>query len=309
MSRLMGIRVKLFVIGPIKYINDEKKIRFRLSGPLITGGFLLLEVGSYVNDKKSLISYSNKYIKILYGGLIATFTIICISVLFIIKNKYTDICIMVLITNWLIFISAFSRSTSVYGDYCLIDLLKRNPEFIISIFSVQFSSEYPINNFIVEEAELFVEKTLFKCEYNNMVLTLMNRIIDQKIVNGENLSSNFINFKEWIFNFYFKSLKGYIMYDTKIIKVAYKMLLHEYSLNKNNLKLDNYKSLEEFLTLNNYINFKYFYRMSESLKGLFIDRIGFNEEYKEYICDVGQILSECSNYKYLLEDIIEKLRY
>lgn len=25
MSRLMGIRVKLFVIGPIKYINDEKK--------------------------------------------------------------------------------------------------------------------------------------------------------------------------------------------------------------------------------------------------------------------------------------------
>ena len=88
-----------------------------------------------------------------------------------------------------------------------------------------------------------------------MVLTLMNRIIDQKIVNGENLSSNFINFKEWIFNFYFKSLKGYIMYDTKIVKVAYKMLLHEYSLNKNNLKLDNYKSLEEFLTLNNYKNF------------------------------------------------------
>lgn len=73
---------------------------------------------------------------------------------------------------------------------------------------------------------MFVEKILSKYEYNNMILPLMNRIIDKKIVNEEDLSISFIKFKEWIFNCYFKSLNGNIMYDANIIKLAYKFLLH-----------------------------------------------------------------------------------
>ncbi|MBW9149874.1 hypothetical protein K2F40_12990 [Clostridium sp. CM028] len=279
MSKLVCIKLKLFVVGP----------------------------SIYMNDKKSLLSYTNQYIKILYGGPIFTFVIILISSLFIIENKFTVICMILLIVNWSIFITIFYSSISVYGDYCLIDLLKRKPEFVILMFSIQFSSEYPINNFIVEESELFVDKILSKCEYNNMVVALINRIIDQKIINGENLSIQFIKFKEWIFNYYFKSSKGNIMFDAKIIKVAYKFLLHEYSLTKYELKLDNYKNFDKFLTLNNYNTFKYFAMINESLRGLFSDGTGFDKKYKEYICDAGQILSKCSNYKNLLEDIMKKL--
>ncbi|WAG68384.1 M50 family metallopeptidase [Clostridium sp. CF011] len=309
MSKLVCIKLKLFVVGPIIYMNDKKRkiFRFRLSGPLISGGFILPEINDEINDKKSLLSYTNQYIKILYGGPIFTFVIILISSLFIIENKFTVICMILLIVNWSIFITIFYSSISVYGDYCLIDLLKRKPEFVILMFSIQFSSEYPINNFIVEESELFVDKILSKCEYNNMVVALINRIIDQKIINGENLSIQCIKFKEWIFNYYFKSSKGNIMFDAKIIKVAYKFLLHEYSLTKYELKLDNYKSFDKFLTLNNYNTFKYFAMINESLRGLFSDGTGFDKKYKEYICDAGQILSKCSNYKNLLEDIMKKL--
>ncbi|HHT56149.1 hypothetical protein [Herbinix luporum] len=47
--------------------------------------------------------------------------------------------------------------------------------------------------------------------------------------------------------------------------------------------------------------------LSESLKGLFDEGTGFEPKYRDYVSDAGQILSECSNYKDLIKDIMMKL--
>lgn len=309
MSKLMGIRLKLFVVGPIKYINDnnEKALKFRFSGSLITGGFILPEINNEIEDRSKFYLYTNKYINILYGGPIFTFITIVISSLFIIVNKFTSISMIFLIINWSIFINIFSSSINVYGDYCLIDLLKRKPELTILMLSTQFASEYPINKFILEEAEEIVDKTLSKSEYNNMILVLINRIIDYKIINGQNLSVQCDKFKEWIFNYYFNSLRGNIFNDAKFIKVAYKILLHEYSIKKNKSILVNYEKFDKFLALNSYNNNKYLLDIHENLKDLYIRGKGFNIKFSKYVCDVGQIFSECKNYNKMLNDIINKL--
>lgn len=269
-SKLLGINLKLFIVGPNKYIKDKNKkiIRFRFLGPLMTGGLILNEINNEVNDQSSLKLYTNKYIKILYGGPIFTLTIIIVSSIFIIANKFTIICMIVLVTNWIIFINIFYSNVNVYGDYCLIDLLKEKPEFIISTFSNQFPLEYPVNDFIIYESEVFVDKMLLNGEYNNLILALINRIIDIKIIREEKLSIESSRFKDWMFNYYFEHSTKNLMVDAKIIKVAYKLLLHEYCLTKNELKIDNYKSFKKFINLMNYNNYKYLNMLDESLKGL-----------------------------------------
>lgn len=309
MSKLVSIDLKLFVVGPFKFMKDKNKTIFkiRLSGALMSGGFILPEINNEVKDRTSLDVYKYKYIKILFGGPLFTFVIIVVSAILIIVSKFTIICICILILNWSIFINIFYSSAVVYGDYCLINLLKEKPESIVLMFANQLSAEYPINNFIVKQCEIFVEQVLEKGEYNRLLIPVINRIVDEKIVKGQDISNECMEFKAWIFNCYFNSSSKDLMLDAKIIKLAYKFLLHEYSLTKDKLKLDNYESFQNFLKTRNYDKAKYFSILSKSLKILFEEKNGFDDSYKIYICDAGQILSECDNYKKLVEDILKRL--
>jgi len=297
--KLFGWKIKLFVSGPLIYLNDEpqKRIRLRFSGILMNGGFVLPKINNQVFDEFSLEQYKKEYIKVLYGGPCLTLLIILLGTLFILLNKNSLIGVLLLIINWPIFINLFSNDKNVFGDIALADFIKRDSNDISFTFHNCFWTEYPLNNFIVGKSELFLDSMLSNGYYNELAFAVIDSILIDKIIKSQDLGKEVVEFEKWLFNNSEAFMKENILFQIKIIKIYYKFLFHQYALDKNSLNLEYYHKFMRFVKLNPlYPNSQYLKILSENINDLYLAKACFNSKYNKHICDLSSILANCSNY-------------
>ena len=180
----LGYKVKLIVVGPIIYTenNNSHSLKLNGSGLLIFGGCVIPKINSIIHDAPSLEKCVKEYIQLLYGGIIGTIILIISSCVFILANQYTLISMVILIINWPILLNLFMNNNLVFGDYCLIDLLKSEPEYLVSFLGNNMDVEYPLNVFIKEKMNEHLDGVLIKKEYNELIISLTEKIIDEFIL-------------------------------------------------------------------------------------------------------------------------------
>ncbi len=308
--KMMGLKLKLFVAGPLIYIVNqrESRVKIRRFGTLIMGGCVLPQINNILFDKLELDSLNNKYIKILYGGIFATFLMVLISMISIILKVGILNSLSVLIINWAILINVFNIDNNVYGDFVLINLLKKRSEMIIFVLLNNYCAEYPLNKFLVEQAEEVATKFLSKSKFNELSLALIDRIVNISIIKHEKLNSEFLEYKYWIFNNYFDSEGMNFNLNLQMIKLGYKFLLHEYSLNKEKTQKENYLKFKRYIMKNNYCERSvYFQKLIYSIEGMYERNEKFDIKYKGLICDLDDLLDKCENYNNMIKGIIKRL--
>jgi hypothetical protein len=99
---ILRFKVKIFKVGPIKYINnaDKGKIVFNKNGLFLGGGYVIPEINESIYDEITLNKFGKEYIYFIYSGIIITIAVIIISCIFIIFNKVVFLSLLLLIINW-----------------------------------------------------------------------------------------------------------------------------------------------------------------------------------------------------------------
>jgi Peptidase family M50. len=308
--KALRYKLKLFVIGPIIYIKNNKsyKLKRNRSGLLLFGGCVMPEINDIICDELSLNKCVKQYIKLLYGGIWGTIALIVSSSIFILINKYTVINLIILIINWAILINSFSNDNLVFGDYCLIELLKSRPYYLVAFFQNNLATEYPLNSFVKTKMDNFLERILLKREYNELILSLIDKILDDYIIEQKMLTEELERFKNWVFDNYGQFNKVNKSLIISIIKSSYKFLLHEHSIGMSREFLCNYKKFENYLSNNeNFKRYEYIKRMINTLQVLEKNE-GFLELDSKYpISDLEDLLKDCDNYNKKIILIISKL--
>ena len=249
-----------------------------------------------------------KYIKVLYGGILGTVALIILSCVFIVVDQHTFINMCILIINWPILINTFKNNNLIFGDYCLTDLLKSKPKYLVSFFLNNLVIEYPLNTFIKVKMTELLDGVLINKEYNELLLSLAEKILDEFIIEGKKLSCAMEGFKLWIFDNY-QQIDGENMnLRIVIIKVSYKFLLHEYSLGNYKEFQNHYEKFKKnLLKYHSMMQYDYIKRVMNTLKVL-----NTKGEFKKYdskyiISDLEGLLKQSDNYNKRTNLIINKL--
>lgn len=308
--KVLGYRIGLIVVGPFIYTKNSKRssLTFNLSGQLIFGGCVIPEINDKIYDEVSLDISAKQYIKVLFGGVFGTIALVILSGILIIFNKYNAVGVILLIINWLVLINTFQNSNLVFGDYCLISLIKSSPCYLVSLLLNNLALEHPMNTFVKIKMSELLDRIISNEQYNELLLSLAEKVLDEYIIEGNPLDKSMSDLKHWVFNNYQLLDEGNFPLRIAIIKASYKFLLYEYSIGKHNDFIEDYKKFKEYLIkyeqLKRYDDIK---RMMNTLKEIEEKGSlkGFNSEY--IISDLENLLSNCDNYTVRTKVIIEKL--
>lgn len=308
--KILGLEIILFNAGPIKYIKngDKSKSIFNKQGLLFGGGYVIPEINKAIYDEASFNKFIKKYICFIYGGIIVTIIIIIIALFFIIFNKAVLINLIILIVNWPILLKSFNNENLNFGDFYIINMLKKQPDNICGVLQNNLMVEYPLNCFLVTKIENFLKDSINKEEYDELILGLADKILDEYIIQEKKLSYELEQLKKWVFNNYSKRNNNNLILITSIIKLSHKFLLHEYSLKMKDEFMDDYNKLNDYILKNNHLTkYEIIKRVMDTLKFLSDDGKLLKADFKYIISDLEFLVSECDNYKKKVLLIINKL--
>ncbi|WP_164850221.1 site-2 protease family protein [Clostridium prolinivorans] len=306
----MGFKIKIFKVGPIKYINNGGKIKivFDKVGLLLIGGFVTPEVNGVIYDQAGFSKFNRQYIKFIFSGIIVTIAILIIAFILLVFNKAIIVSLLLIIVNWPILIKSLDNENLSYGDFFLIRLLNDKPDYICAILQNNLVLEYPLNSFLVTKIESFLMDSINKKDYDELILGLADKIIDDYIIEEKVLSSELEKLKEWIFENLESTKSDNSISTLTLVKVSHKFLLHEYTLKTKGELTKNYNNLLDFISKNKTINnHEFINRIVNTLKFIYEDRSLLEADFKYIISDLDFLAGECENYKRKVSLIVDKL--
>lgn len=300
----------IFKVGPIKYINNSsnKKIAFNRLGLFLMAGYVTPEVNEVIYDESSLAKFEKQYIRFIFSGIIITIIIMIIASILLVFNKLIILNLLIVIFNWPILIKALDNENLSYGDFYLINLLKNKPDYICAVLQNNLVVEYPLNYFIVTKIENFLNTSINTEDYDDLILGLADKVLDEYIIEEKKLNYELGKLKEWVFNCYESVSSSNIVSIISIIKVSHKFLLYLYALKMKSEFTHNYNKMWTYLSKSEpLINNKFIGRIMSTLKYLYEDRNLLDEDFKYIISDLEFMVSESDNYRRKVSLIVDRL--
>lgn len=308
--KIAGYKIKIFKVGPIKYINNRKEPRlfFNRAGFLLIGGYVTPEVNNVLIDEESLDKFSKDYIKFILSGIIVTILIIISSSILIILNKAVLINLSIILVNWPILIDSLNNEASRYGDIYVVKLLKEKPEYHLVALQNNLILEYPLNIYLRTRMETFLNSSIKEEEYNELILGLADKLIDEYIIEEKELSAELENLKKWVFHSYEGTEENYVPVMSRI-KLSHKLLLHGYIMKKERELQNHYNKLLSYFETNERLKDNDFSKViMDTLKPLYEEGSLEDSNFKPFISDLRFLAGECENYKKKIALIANKLK-
>lgn len=305
--------ILLFVVGPVVYTKNSVKSRFRLriSGPLIWGGCVIPSIEKEITNEKELELFKRKFVKILKGGIFSTSICYVVSLFFVfyIFNKfYLLVAAFFMFSNWSILRSLFQKTGNVQGDFCIIKVLKNNPNFIAAFIHNNILMEFPVNTFIMSKCEEFVCDVLNKEEYKFYIFNVLEKIIVFKTVEGQKLNIDILRFIQELFGSCL-SEKCDLYRNISICKFMYHVLLYEYVQRSEDLN-KHYNIFLEFTSkkFNENENIKIFVsKYSDNISNLINGKKNPNRDNIRYVNELNLLLYDCIPYREMVAKIEKKI--
>lgn len=308
--RILGYKIGIFKAGPIKYINNSynRKVFFDKLGLFIIEGYVTPKVNDVIYDELSFDKFVKHYIRFIFSGIIVTIIITISAAILLVFNKFAIFNLLILIFNWPVLIKSLDNQRLSYGDFYLINLLKNKPDYICAGLQNNLVLEYPLNPFLITKIEKFLNDSINKQEYNDLILGLADKVLDEYIIEEKKLSYELERLKEVVFNSYESFDNCNLGSIISIIKVSHKFLLYMYAFNlksefiHNFDKIWTYLSEEESLGKNEYIR-----KVMSTLKYLKEDGNLLEADFEYIISDFEFIANESDNYRRKVALIVDRL--
>ena len=298
--KIAGYKIKIFKAGPLKYINNAKgrKVFFDKTGLIIIGGYVTPEINSVLKDQESFDKFTKQYIKFIFSGIIVTIFIMITSSILLILNKAVFINLLIVLINWPMLIKSLNNEASNYGDFYVINLLREKPEYVCAVLQNNLMTEYPLNSFLKAKIEKFLNYSINAENYNELVLGLADKIVDEYIIEEKELSFQLEKLKQWIFGSYERDEEEACIPTIVKIKISHKLLLHEYVMKKKDGFQDNYNKLLSYLPKMKLSPYYEFIKIiMNTLKQLYEEGGSVDLDFKFFISDLEFSVSECENYQ------------
>lgn len=307
--KILGFKIKIFKIGPIKYINNERnrKIAFDKLGLFLIGGYVTPEVNEVIYDQLSYDKFIDQYIKFIFSGIITTILIMVTAFILILFQKAIVVSVLILIVNWLILIKSFNNENLNFGDFYLIKFLKDKPNYICAMLQNNIMIEYPMNSFLLGKMEEFLKEKIIQEEYNELIFGLADKILDEYIIQQKQPCDELEKLKKWVFNKYNQMDKNFI-FNLTILKLSHKFLLYEYALKMKREFITHYNIVNKYVMKKHILsNYKITEGIMETLKILSMDGNLLDAKKPYIISDLEFIISECDNCKKKIKIIVNRL--
>lgn len=306
----IGSRIKVFQVGPVKYINDDNdsKLVFNKIGLLIIGGYVIPEVSRVVYDESTLRKFSKQYIKFIFSGIILTILILIIASILLICKKAMIMNFLIVVVNWAILIKSLDNENLSYGDLYLIKLLKEEPEYICAVLQNNLILEYPVNPFLKTKIEEFLLNSINKDNYNELILGLADKILDNYIIEENEIGIELKKLKQWLFSNYEVANSYNSISKLTIVKVSYKFMLYEYIFGIEDEFSDNYNKIIDFVSKNPALeNYELIKEIIRTSKLLYKNTNILEENFKYTISDLEFLVGESNNYRRKVSLIVDKI--
>lgn len=308
--RILSYKIGIFKAGPIKYINNRynRKVFFDKLGLFIIEGYVTPKVNDVIYEELSFDKFVKHYIRFIFSGIIVTIIITISAAILLVFNKFAIFNLLILIFNWPVLIKSLDNQRLSYGDFYLINLLKNKPDYICAGLQNNLVLEYPLNPFLITKIEKFLNDSINKQEYNDLILGLADKVLDEYIIEEKKLSYELERLKEVVFNSYESFDNCNLGSIISIIKVSHKFLLYMHAFNLKSEFIDNfnkiwtYLSEEESLEKNEYIR-----KVMSTLKYLKEDGNLLEADFEYIISDFEFIANESDNYRRKVALIVDRL--
>jgi hypothetical protein len=192
--------IKLVLVGPIVLIieNDRIKVKVMNTKILLTGGLAMIDINKSIKNEEDYNMFLKHINNILGGGVFCTILLIIIGVFIKLLNVNSFLGTILIFINLASLIGCVLPFGNSYGDILLIEQLKKDPNKILLMLCENLRVEYSINHYCLKKIEQYIDSILANREFNTEILTILIPIMEHKIVNGEKLSTEVMEFLCWI---------------------------------------------------------------------------------------------------------------